>query len=71
MMKVRLLNDGGYGDMEKVNFPAIVDAKILRGLFLVNSSELYRVGANPGTFCGLDEEWAFLKNIHALEVVDE
>lgn len=24
-MKVRLLNDGGYGDMENVKFPVIVD----------------------------------------------
>ncbi|KAF2282415.1 hypothetical protein GH714_044100 [Hevea brasiliensis] len=67
-MKVRLFNDAGYGDMEEVSFPAIVKARVFHGVFLVNASELYRIGANPGTFGGLDD-WAFVKNVHAVEAL--
>ncbi len=57
-MKIKLLNDGGYGDMQAVKFPAEVEAVQERGHFKVHKSELYRVGAVPGEFDILDE-WAF------------
>lgn len=46
MLKVRLLNDGGYGDMENVKFPVIVEGMYLENdLYGVSGSELLRVGA--------------------------
>jgi len=49
MMKVRLLNNGGFGPaMNKIKFPAIVDAEFdaeLRGAVNVPIAELIRVGA--------------------------
>lgn len=50
MMKVRLLNDGGFGPaMNKIKFPVIVDAEaddILSGCVNVTILELIRVGAD-------------------------
>ncbi len=57
-MKIKLLNDAGYGDMQAVKFPVEVEAKQKRGYFSVHKSELYRVGAVPGEFDILDD-WAF------------
>lgn len=49
MVKVRLLNDGGYGDMENVKFPVIVDGfhDNLYGSAVINVhvSELNKCGA--------------------------
>lgn len=56
-MKVKLLNDGGHGDMENVNFPAEVEAKQFARGVEVHASELYRVGADAGTFGDCD--WYF------------
>lgn len=49
-MKIKLLNDAGYGDMENVKFPAEVDAAQKRGYFSVLREELYRIGATPDAF---------------------
>lgn len=50
MMKVKLLNDGGFGPaMKEIKFPAIVDAEYdlyLHGAVNVSMSELIRVGAD-------------------------
>lgn len=45
-MKIRLLNDGGYGDMRDVKFPVEVDARIhaASGLHEVSGAEIIRVG---------------------------
>lgn len=67
-MKVKLLNDGGYGDMSKVRFPATVEAERMCGYYAVNKGELYRIGADAGEF-DLMREWAFNHSI--CEVVDE
>lgn len=45
-MKIKLLNDGGYGDMENVKFPVEVEAKPWGDDgFDVSGFELIRVGA--------------------------
>ena len=46
MLKIKLLNDGGYGDMENVKFPVIVEGEKWghRG-FDVLVSELNKHGA--------------------------
>lgn len=69
-MKIKLLNDGGYGDMEDVKFPVIVDAEMGHGCFDVAASELYRIGANSGEFGEPNEAWAFLDGEQAEEVVE-
>lgn len=62
-MKVMLLNDGGYGDMENVAFPVEVEADFWSTeLVYIYSSELYRVGAKPKAFGG--EAWAFCVGEH-------
>lgn len=41
MMKVRLLNDGGFSGLERVNFPVIVEASESQdGLFVVHFDEI-------------------------------
>lgn len=50
MLKVRLLNDGGYGDMENVKFPIVVNGQKWLGKgFDVSVSEVNKHGA---TFTG-------------------
>lgn len=47
MLKVKLLNDGGYGDMENVKFPVIVEGEDFVGQGCnILGSELVRVGAD-------------------------
>lgn len=65
-MKIKLLNDGGYGDMDNVKFPVVVDG-IKNVAFFVKASELYRVGANEGEFEHGTTEWAFAPGHHAVE----
>lgn len=67
-MKIKLLNDGGYGDMENVKFPVIVTAEGDGSIFLVTAHELYRVGANNGQFDDLPA-WAFACD--EIEVIHE
>lgn len=57
MLKVKLLNDGGYGDMENVKFPVIVEGTMWsdRGID-VKVSELNKHGAE---FIDGDEEYYF------------
>lgn len=49
-MKVKLLNDGGFGPaMKKIEFPVVVDAEYdecLQGAILVSVEELIRVGGD-------------------------
>lgn len=47
-MKIRLLNDGGYGDMCDVKFPVEVDARLheASGLHEVSGAEVIRVGGH-------------------------
>lgn len=59
-MKIKLLNDAGYGDMENVKFPAEVEARREWAYFAVSKEELYRVGANPDAFDVLNE-YAFAR----------
>lgn len=49
-MKIRLMNDAGYGDMENVKFPVEVEAAQKRGYYSVLREELYRIGATPDSF---------------------
>lgn len=67
-MKVKLLNDGGYGGMGDVNFPVEVLAQMWPGVVTVAKEELYRVGAESGAFEVLGR-YAFLIGEHA-EVVE-
>lgn len=46
-MKIKLLNDGGYGDMENVVFPVEVEATDWGGLgFDVSGAEIIRIGGD-------------------------
>ena len=57
MLKIRLLNDGYFGNMENVKFPVIVEGVRLTGtLYSVLGSELLRVGASKFNQEG-DEFW--------------
>lgn len=67
-MKVKLLNDGGYGDMVNVKFPVVVSAQMCAGFVTVTKEELYRVGAEPEAF-DVISRYAFLIGEHA-EVVE-
>lgn len=63
-MKIKLLNDGGYGDMEDVKFPVeVLASRLYRGGALVSREELYRVGAKSGEFDCLTE-FAFVRGPH-------
>lgn len=63
-MKIKLLNDGWYSDMENVSFPAVVEAIPARNEageiygWDVSPEELYRIGANGGKFDGEMWFWA-------------
>lgn len=47
MLKVKLLNDGGYGYMENVKFPVVVEGEDFEGQGCdISGSELIRVGTN-------------------------
>lgn len=47
-MKIKLLNDSQYGDMEKVKFPVEVEATDWLGLGVdIPGEELIGIGANP------------------------
>ncbi len=58
-MRIKLLNDGGFGDMDDVEFPAVVDAERGEIFYMVKAHELYRIGADKGMFGGENYEWAF------------
>lgn len=48
-MKIKLLHDGGYGDMENVKFPVEVEGKDWGGMGCdVTGAEIMRVGGNLG-----------------------
>lgn len=47
MLKVKLLNDGGFSDMENVKFPVIVEGVDLEGQGCgIKGSEIIRIGAD-------------------------
>lgn len=62
-MKVRLLNDGGYGDMEMVEFPVVVEVCGFEpgacDLYLVKGSELIAVGASIDCDDPFDPEYDY------------
>lgn len=72
MLKVRLLNDGGYGDMENVKFPVIVDGADYHGVGCnVLGANLVKVGAsNEHDVWDIDYEYLFLYGTEC-EVIDE
>lgn len=54
-MKIKLLNDGGYGDMENVKFPVEVEAEPWgNDGFDVDGAELLRVGATEAEWCAAE-----------------
>lgn len=59
--RVRLLNDGGYGDMDKVKFPVEVEATISKSglMTYVCYDELKRVGADDLFYCKESDGWPF------------
>jgi hypothetical protein len=78
MTKIRLLNDGGYGDMDDVKFPVEVEAKGYLSNFTVSSDELYRVGAARGKFDITRDEpmpnkWIFMlgSECEVIEMTDQ
>lgn len=58
-MKIKLLNDGGYGDMDNVNFPVVVEGVDWGGYgFDVKGSEIIKVtGDAEGWDCDADYFW--------------
>lgn len=72
MLKVKLLNDGGYGDMENVKFPVIVEGEDFEGEgFLVSGSELIRVGASNDNDVWDPNYKYFFYNIRECEVIKD
>lgn len=58
-MLVKLLNDGGYGDMENVKFPVVVDGVDYKGQGCdVLGSELIRVGVTVAEH-GWDQDYCY------------
>ncbi len=71
-MKVKLLNDGGYGGMRNTKFPAIVNGfyyDVSDRVVGIDCSELIRVGADEDTF-GIDGDLSFLIG-EECEVINE
>lgn len=69
-MKVKLLNDGGFGFLQHLSFPIEIDAKPhlrLDNSILVKSIDLVAVGA--GDNCKVLPHWSFADD--EFEVVDE
>ena len=61
-VQVRLLNDGGYDDVEDVIFPILVDGyRYNENLISVRSDELVKVGFGD-TFNDLPH-WLFLESV--------
>ncbi|MER5062797.1 hypothetical protein KDV25_06550 [Morganella morganii] len=74
-MKVKLLNDGDYGDMENVSFPVIVSGRYYdmgNELIMVTGSELIRLAGNHNKEDPFDPdyEYAFYVGIEC-EVINE
>lgn len=73
-MKVRLLNDGGYGDMDHVEFPVLVDG-VFHGRFdndgycEVFGSELIKAGASPASNWDASYPYVFI-NVDECEVIE-
>lgn len=73
-MKVRLLNDGGYGDMCKVRFPVVVDGTFHKcadnnGYCEILGSELIAAGASPASKWDESYQYVFI-NGEECEVVE-
>lgn len=70
-MKIKLLNDGGYGDMEHVKFPVEVEATPCGDGFGfdVPSSELVRVGATE-LWWDRNQTYYFSSELGECEVVE-
>lgn len=69
-MKIKLLNDGGYGDMDEVKFPVEVEAACglsSPGYVVISKEELYRVGAKARAF-DVISSYTFLVGEH-VEVI--
>lgn len=69
-MRVLLLNDGGFGGADNVEFPVEVEALRLtsNGFFKISNNELHRVG-----FVGFNNqsEWYFAEGIEAVLAPEE
>lgn len=70
-MKIRLLNDGGYGDMDDVEFPAEVSARMceVSGLHEVSGAEIIRVGGDASKW-GNDHYYAWDCYVGEAEIVE-
>lgn len=49
-MKIRLLENPGYGGMENAEFPAVVDGRIVGRKAYIPRAEMYRIGVESGVF---------------------
>jgi len=68
MMKVRLLNDGGYDGFDSIAFPVEVEAILSGGTAFVKSADMIAIGADEDLFCVSDGDWPFIDN--EFEVVE-
>lgn len=68
-MKIKLLCNGGYGGMENVKFPVVVES-MLSGSELhgVTGRELISLGANPDWF---STDFLYNFNTDECEVIEE
>lgn len=72
MMKVRLLNDGGFVGLEGVKFPATVEASVSQdGLFIVHFDEIMNL--DGAEYHQDDTDFGTKYSFYAdeVEVVDE
>ena len=71
MLKVKLLNDGGYSNMGNVKFPVIVEGEDYNGQGCdMLGSELVRVGASADDGWDLNWKYHFYYGSEC-EVIDE
>lgn len=54
VVKIKLLNDGLYGDMDHINFPVEVEAVFDGSGYDVPISELVRIGCEPDDWFDMD-----------------
>lgn len=54
VVKIKLLNDGMYGDMEHITFPVEVEATFDGNGYDVPISELVRIGCNSDDWSDMD-----------------
>lgn len=70
-VKVKLLNDGHYGDLDHVEFPVDVLAVVDNGLAEVPKGEIIRIGGRPEDWDGDSYNWIIRGDEPEAELVNQ